>query len=296
MTFDTAKRQLAAAGQSGAAFLSSSGKTLSTVAYSSPFAPVSLVPLGSSGKFDYLSRGTWTSPSMLFDTSGATIWTSPEGDGVDDSTAGYVLHKSSPQVVVAYNGGTGVSLFDGGKSAIWNEPDGDVWHVEAYHDAATASWRIISNGMNQLDVRNASGTSLSKSSMQDDFMYFSLCSWPIGTKTYNLLAATNHGIELISQTGKVVMTFKPTAATDEYRVTGCPIRLTSTKTVYLAILGAPMWVDWKRSVLWIFDASGKLVYQETFPENCGSLAVMPASSPGRPETLLVGGTSHIWAY
>ena len=45
-----------------------------------------------------------------------------------------------------------------------------------------------------------------------------------------------------------------------------------------------------------FDASGKLVYQETFPENCGSLAVMPASSPGRPETLLVGGTSHIWAY
>lgn len=77
-------------------------------------------------------------------------------------------------------------------------------------------------------------------------------------------------------------------------VTGRAVRLDPGKPDYFAVVGYH-YPSWHRSTLQIFDASGRLVYEEVLPENANSLTVIsgPLSSP---EALLVGGEKTIWRY
>ena len=65
---------------------------------------------------------------------------------------------------------------------------------------------------------------------------------------------------------------------------------------YAAFLFTQQVIGNGTSRLEIFDPQGKRVLLEQLPEVCASLAVIPAVNPHQRETLLVGGSKHIWRY
>ena len=50
-----------------------------------------------------------------------------------------------------------------------------------------------------------------------------------------------------------------------------------------------------RSVLYVFDQNGALVYQEVLPESCGSILAVSFDDSGS-EGLLIGGEQEVWQY
>jgi hypothetical protein len=50
---------------------------------------------------------------------------------------------------------------------------------------------------------------------------------------------------------------------------------------------------WDRSVLFIHEIDGPLVYQEVLDENCGAILAVPS---GDAEHLLVGCQGRVWEY
>jgi len=52
---------------------------------------------------------------------------------------------------------------------------------------------------------------------------------------------------------------------------------------------------WKRSILYVYEPSGGLVYQEVLEGACQAVAAHRFAE-GEAETLLVGGENQVWAY
>ncbi|MBV9469547.1 MAG: hypothetical protein JO316_10685 [Abitibacteriaceae bacterium] len=52
---------------------------------------------------------------------------------------------------------------------------------------------------------------------------------------------------------------------------------------------------WQRSVLYLYDPTGTLVYEEVLPE-AGAAVKAVALNNASTETLLVGGVNQVWQY
>jgi hypothetical protein len=188
-------------------------------------------------------------------------------------------------------------MFDGSQTPLWNKPDGNNWHIAAYRDAKSAAWRTInSDARGQIVIRDNTGTVLATAKPPFYFSYFSICSWPTTKSPVRILAYADKEVNVLTFEGAVLEEYTVPHAADEAWIYGAPVHLRSSIENDFAILEASSSIASPPGVLSIFNSSGKLVYHETLPEQCGDLAVLPATTPGQPDTLLVGGTNHIWAY
>jgi hypothetical protein len=73
---------------------------------------------------------------------------------------------------------------------------------------------------------------------------------------------------------------------------GVPVKLKRNEADYLAVI-----VEASRdsgAVLYVYDPSKRLVYQEVLPSG-SSIAAIPIGSSGA-EQILVGGNGTVWAY
>lgn len=85
---------------------------------------------------------------------------------------------------------------------------------------------------------------------------------------------------------------------DEERVSraaGAWVRLKKDEPKYLAVVGEFVLLD--RSVFYVYDSRGKLVYHELLPEECADVVALPAEDGGDgAEEILVGGEKTVWRY
>lgn len=70
------------------------------------------------------------------------------------------------------------------------------------------------------------------------------------------------------------------------------IRLHKGQPEVLAVVGDFVMFD--RSMFYLYDGAGKLLYHELLPENCGTLAALPRTDGGAD--ILIGGSKTIWRY
>lgn len=78
----------------------------------------------------FLTFSTWSSTLTAVDRNGETLWT--YGDGIDDVAAADLDGDGVDEVVVGFNGGTGLHVLDAAGKATWkNTQLGNVWHVTA---------------------------------------------------------------------------------------------------------------------------------------------------------------------
>ena len=83
---------------------------------------------------------TWASPEVnAYNLSGNRVWSHP-GGGIDDVWTGDVDGDGSDEVIVGYNGGTGVHVMNGNGQLLWKSTAiARGWHLEHETDGPS-SW------------------------------------------------------------------------------------------------------------------------------------------------------------
>lgn len=78
-----------------------------------------------------------------------------------------------------------------------------------------------------------------------------------------------------------------------YRARGAWVKLKKDQPKYLAVVAKFGVID--RSLLYVYDEQGKLVYHEILPEDCNAVVAFSSENEGS-EDILVGGERSVWRY
>jgi len=79
-----------------------------------------------------------------------------------------------------------------------------------------------------------------------------------------------------------------------YRAKGVWAELEKDRPKYLAVIANFAVID--RSLFYLYDAQGRLIYQELLPEECDAIAVLPPENSSGREEVLVSGEKTVWRY
>lgn len=286
--------ELGIAGTDGAVFVDKSASLRSSVSFGDNFDRVSITDVEEDGVCEFINRGSWISKAALIDHKGRTVWRYGGRSGVDDMAAGDVDADGIKEFAVGFNGGGGVDLVDRDGKKRWNKPDGNVWHVEMVDTDNDGRDEIIhSNAGGQITVRDAGGNIIQQSSPGPYFSSFSLVRFPTQTsRNYLLLAEDNH-TWLFDFDGTTVRKLPAPDCGDLGDALGTPVTLVKGQPDYLAVLVE--YENWDRSILYLYDSKGKLVYQEVIAQDCAAITALPLDNSGT-EALLIGAPGKVLKY
>ena len=280
----------------------------STQTYSS-LGDMQIVDLKGDGMCEYLARGG-VDGAAIFDHQGNLLWSygryTKEKTSIHDMTVGDLDGDSVSEFVVSWEG---LEAFDMHGNRIWERPARfEPSQIEIVDTDGDGKKKIVSIG-SELTIRDASGEELKSIDSPAGYVgKFSLCT-PPSTNIPNILAVNDGRLWLLDFTGQVVANFDaplsdfpdvvqttPFGAfgTSVYKAKGAWIRLTEAQPEYLAVIA--YFVALNRSMLYVYEPSGKIVYQEILPEECTSIAVLPTDRKDGVQELLVGGSKTIWRY
>ena len=294
---------LTVVGNRGVHFLERGGLLKKQIRFSKDIlCPVEVTRLDASGEYGFLTRyESWAVDATLFDKQGQERWSYPGGtlNGIDDSVGGDLDGKGNLQVVIGFNGGGGVLLVDGEGKKIWQKTDANVWHVETLDTSGDGRKRILhSNAGGQLLVRDASGEIIAQYLPDHYVSDFALTQWGAESQARHILIPlkeTGGGcckpvILVLDAEGKTVMHFDAPLGDLMHVTHGTPVHF-QKDAAYYALLQTNGAL--KRSILFLYNAEGKIVYQEVLADSCFGIASMPDKAGDR---LLVGCSGNILEY
>ncbi|MFQ5664338.1 MAG: FG-GAP repeat domain-containing protein [Terriglobia bacterium] len=279
-------------GESGAAFLSLDFQRRRLVRFPrfEMDRPV-LVDLEGDGTSEFLSRGSWVSKVILFDSDGKPRWTYESPVGVDDAAAGDVDGDGQAEIAVGFNGDGGVHLLDMNGQKLWDEPDGNVWHVEIADVDGDGRGEILhSNARGHLRIRDATGSVVREYDLEPYLADFSLTRWGEDLEPKHLVTTDDQTIYVIDFEGNIVAELEAPESIDTADVYGTSVRFRESVRYYAALLS---YTYMRRSILYLYDPEGQLFYHELLDAGCAALLALPS---GRAESLLVGCEGKVWRY
>ena len=137
---------------------------------------------------------------MLSCSIGTVSWCgrySARSPGIDDAIAGQIA--GSEAVIVGLNGDGGVRRLDSQGKELWQQPDGNVWHVEiATPDNGSDAMILHTNARGQLVLRDATGNVVGHSKPETYVSHFSLTAWDDHPTRNDLIAAGNGSLYILS--------------------------------------------------------------------------------------------------
>lgn len=242
-----------------------------------------------------------------------------EQSSIKDAAAGDIDGDGKLEFVASwgYEPWTGLELFDRFGRSMWRQEEklmlGRLAMVDVNGDGKA---EIVEGNGSELKIRDAQGKVSSIGHMPVSLTYLSLCPRPDGRGVAQNLAVREGNLVLIDLDGK---NFSNVAAplskinlekprelkipgsddpflfhTEEvYRARGMWVKLKKDQPKYLAVIARFGVID--RSLLYVYDEQGKLVYHEILPEDCNTIAVLSTQS-GDGEDILVGGEKTVWRY
>jgi len=287
----TADFEWVVVGEGGAAFLGEDFQPRRTVRFSGfPLAPAMAVDLGGDGSTEFLSRSSFQSNVVLFDTNGKIRSSYEMPALVKIAAAGDVDGDGAAEIAVGFGGDTGVHLLSAEGRKLWEQPDGNVWHVEMADINDDGRAEILhSNAGGNLRIRDAAGSILHDYDLDVYVGDFSLTRWGGEAKSKHLLTLYDGFIYVVGFDGNIVARLEAPGSERMGDAYGTTVRLPNGTRYYAALLS----YFWDRAVLYVYDAEGRLVYHEVVGEKCGAVAAIPA---GAAERLLVGCQGKVWEY
>lgn len=294
---------LTVVGNRGAHFLDSNGVLKRQVRFSKDiFCPVEVTRLNASGEYGFLTRDeSWSVGAILFDKQGQERWSYPGGvlKGVDDSVGAGLDNKGNVRVVVGFNGGGGVVLVDSEGEEIWRKADSNVWHVETLDIDGDGRMEILhSNARGQLVVRAASGEIIAHYLTDHYVSDFALTRWGTESEARHILVPSQETADgcckqvilVLDAKGKTVAHFDAPLGDLMHQTQGTPVRFLKDTSYYAVLQGNG---HLKRSMFFLYDAVGKIAYQEILADTCFGIAAIPEKTG---ERLLVGCSGDILEY
>lgn len=108
------------------------GKEVDSTALTTRNRVLRLANLVGDAKPELLTFTGWSSPLTAYDRTGKELWTYPAGQGIDDVWAADLDGDGVDEVVIGFNGGTGLHVIDAQGQLAWKNTElGNVWHVTA---------------------------------------------------------------------------------------------------------------------------------------------------------------------
>jgi len=288
------EREIGIAGSGGAVFVDRNGHTKASVAFPDSVERVDLVDVEGDGICEFLNRGGlgWLDPSLM-DHEGATVWVYDSAMGVADMAAGDLDGDGTLEFVAGLDEPGGLCLLDEGSREQWQR-DGDAQQVAVVDTDGDGTLEIVhGTAAGNITIRDKQGAVVGRVNPGPDVSDFSLCRWPGKTDREYLLLADDDTIRVFDYGGKALAELDAPDCSVLGRARGTPAKLRSDEPEYLAV--AVEYEMWQRAVLYVYDSTGKLAYQEVLPDPCASIAAIPLDGSGR-DTLLVGGMGRVWAY
>jgi hypothetical protein len=212
---------------------------------------------------------------------------------------------------------SGLELFDRFGRSKWRQEEehmlGQLALVDVNEDGKA---EIVEGNGRELKIRDAQGKVSSSAEMPVYLSHLSLCPRPDGRGVAQNLAADEGKLMLIDLDGKnfssveaplsKIQLEKPRELkfpgsgdpfvfhTEEvYRARGVWVKLRRDQPKYLAVIARFSVID--RSLFYVYDEQGKLVYHEILPEDCNAIVAFSSENEGG-EDVLVGGEQSVWRY
>ncbi|MFC1754641.1 hypothetical protein ACFL96_14795 [Thermoproteota archaeon] len=285
------------AGRKGALFVDRSAKVKSSVIFDQEVTFVEIIDVEGDRMYEYLDRGGhgWQDPSLI-DHKGKTIWAyKGKGCGINDMSSGDLDGDGTLDFVVGFNGGVGVHLLDRNGTKQWSQSDTNVNHVDLVDIDVDGGLEIVhSNVDGNMIVRNKKGEIISKNKLSFYFSNFSVCNWPTKEDQQYVLAAGEGKIWVLDFEGKAVMELEASGCDSVGDIKAVPIKFKEEEHEYFAVINEVSHQQ-GRSILYIYDSKGELVYKEVFRGGFTTVAAISLDNL-EVETLFVGGEGEIWQY
>jgi hypothetical protein len=282
--------RLVVAGQHGASFLDEDGSSARSIHFEQCSSDVVIVKVGAGA---FLCRGAWSKGAMLIDAEGNALWSYGGGVvGVDDAAAGALGPGDAEEIVVGLNGDGGIRLLDSGGKQIWKQEDGNVWHVEIA-PAGEGSGNVIlhSNARGQLTLRDASGKVLARHAPEVYLASFSLSAWKDDPHLNKVVAAQEGSVYILTMDGRTLARLPAPGNTGIAEPKGTLVHFIEGDPHYAVLLRHSLW---GRSLLYIYDASDQLIYNEVLDHDCAALRALPGQNGA--EELLIGCNGFVEKY
>lgn len=111
---------------------------------------------------ELLTFGVWSSDLAVSGPDGTELWSYGQGNGIDDVWAADLDADGQDEVMVGFNGGTGLHVLGADGTVRWQNTDlANVWHVSAGDlDGDGANDVVSTSAMGAVHVFSADGTQL----------------------------------------------------------------------------------------------------------------------------------------
>jgi hypothetical protein len=288
-------------GMEGAHFLDESGALKKQILFPTR-CPMEVTRLDASGDYGFLTRDQgWALGVTLLDKRGQELWTyGGRLTGIDDSASGDLLGDGRLEVVVGRNGHGGVALLDRDGKNIWQKAEANVWHVETLDIKGDGHREILhSNARGQLLVRNASGDVVADYLPDHYVSQFALTRWGAESQASHILIPSQErrdgcckpALIVLRANGKAVADLQAPLGDLMNRARGTPVRYAKETEYYAALENAG--ISLERSMLFLYDKNGQIVYQEIIGDSCSAISTLPGKLGDR---LVVACAGKIWEY
>ncbi|MBM3122932.1 MAG: VCBS repeat-containing protein, partial [Chloroflexi bacterium] len=264
--------EIGIAGKRGALFLDDGGAVKAKVPFMARAGHVDIIDVEGDGVCEFMNRGGSDGVASLIPHSGRITWIyGGEPGGVMDMAAGDVDGDGRPEFAVGFGGGSGVHLLDADGARLWTRLDGNVWQVGMVDVEGRGHPQILhSNARGRLLVRDAKGDLAIQSDPDVYVGSFSLSTWPVHGDRPLVITAGEKTLWLLTPGGATVATLEAPHCLHWARVWAAPAVLRPDEPSYLAVVAT--FALWQRSLLYVYEPGGGLVYQETLEGVCQAVA------------------------
>ncbi len=112
--------------------LSTQGQIIRSVAIDATKSTLRIANLREDDEPEFLIFGTWSHDVRAFSADGTRLWTYAIGQGIDDVWAADLTGDGLDEVIIGYNGATGLHVLTPAGELLWKYAGiGNVWHVTA---------------------------------------------------------------------------------------------------------------------------------------------------------------------
>jgi len=284
---------LAAVSSQGAVFYSEDGSPIRDAKFTGHLGDMRIATTGSDHRYVFVNQGSWSRDASLIGPDGMQVWEYGGRSGVNCMSAGDMDGDGMLEFAVGFNGGGGIHLLNSNGDKMWEQPGGNIWHTEIVDVSGDGLMRIIhSDAGGRMAVRDRDGNIISQSKTGPYFSHFSICRWPHAESRPYCLLAENDTIWVFDFDATVAAQYDAPDCGTLGHAFGTPFVLSPDEKEAFAVI--VNYSNWRSAILYVYNSSRSLIYQEVIGESCSAITTL-RNSDGN-DTILVGGYGKIYAY